>query len=247
MSDTPAGRILIIGASGGIGSALTRRLASRGYSLLLAARGQERLDELASECGAKASVVDATSFDAVKGVVSSSGEIDGVVNLCGSIFLKPAHLTSELEYEATIAQNLTTAFATVHASVGALRKRGGSIVLMSSAAASVGLTGHEAIAAAKAGVEGLVRAAAASYAGNGIRVNAIAPGLVDTPLSASITSNDSARKASESMHPLQRIGRADEIASIIEWLLGADATWVTGQIIGVDGGLSRVRGRASSG
>ena len=93
---------------------------------------------------------DATSFDAVRSLFETTGPLDGVVNLCGSILLKPAHLTSEAEFHDTVALNLTTSFAIVRASIGSLRERGGSIVLMSSAAASVGLANHEAISAAKA-------------------------------------------------------------------------------------------------
>jgi NAD(P)-dependent dehydrogenase (short-subunit alcohol dehydrogenase family) len=116
---------------------------------------------------------------------------------------------------------------------------------MSSAAASVGLANHEAISAAKAGVEGLVRSAAATYAPHDIRVNCVAPGLVDTPLAKSITSNETALKASTAMHPLRRIGKPGDIARVIEWLLGPEATWITGQALGVDGGLARVRSRSA--
>lgn len=234
---------LIVGATGGVGRALTQRLSQAGARLVLGARNGDSLSELASEVGAEPVVGDVTSFDQARSMVEAAGPIDGVVNLAGSILLKPAHITSEADYSDTISQNLTSAFALVRAAVPSLRKRGGSIVLMSSAAASTGLANHEAIAAAKAGVEGLVRSAAATYAGSGVRVNCVAPGLVDTPLAEPITSNEVVRKASEAMHPLGRIGQPDEIACVIEWLLGPHATWVTGQSIGVDGGLAAVRGR----
>lgn len=128
-----------------------------------------------------------------------------------------------------------------------MRSGGGSVVLMSTCAATVGLANHEAIAAAKGGVEGLVRAAAATYAPNAIRINAVAPGLVDTPLAAQITGNDAARKASEAMHPLGRIGDPGEIARVIAFLLDPYSAWITGQTFGVDGGLSRVRPREKAG
>jgi NAD(P)-dependent dehydrogenase (short-subunit alcohol dehydrogenase family) len=121
---------------------------------------------------------------------------------------------------------------------------GGTVVLMSSAAARIGIANHEAIAAAKAGVLGLTLSAAASYAGRGIRVNAVAPGLVRTPLTAALTAHEGSEKASAALHPLGRIGEPDEVASAIEWLLDPAQSWVTGQVFGIDGGLATVRSRA---
>lgn len=243
--DTPT--IAVIGATGGIGTALSRRLRERGFRLLLGARRSDRLDALAAEVGGTAHPLEARDFAAVEAFIGraaeSGGRLRGAVNLAGSILLKPAHRTSAAELEETLGQNLVSAFALVRAATAAMREGGGSIVLMSSAAAATGLANHEAIAAAKAGVEGLARAAAATYASSGIRVNAVAPGLVDTPLAARLVGNEASRKASEAMHPLGRIGRADEVAAAIAWLLSDDATWVTGQTIGIDGGLARVRGR----
>jgi NAD(P)-dependent dehydrogenase (short-subunit alcohol dehydrogenase family) len=122
---------------------------------------------------------------------------------------------------------------------------GGSVVLLSSAAARLGIANHEAIAAAKAGVLGLVLSAAASYASRAIRVNAVAPGLVRTPLTAPLTMDETALKRSTALHPLGRIGEPDEVASAIEWLLDPGQAWVTGQVIGVDGGLATVRSRGA--
>ena len=120
---------------------------------------------------------------------------------------------------------------------------GGSIVLVSSAAARVGLPNQEAIAAAKAGVIGLTLSAAATYASRGVRVNCVAPGLVRTPLTARITANESSLKASIAMHALGRVGEPADVAGAIDWLLGPESSWVTGQVLGVDGGLATVRTR----
>jgi 3-oxoacyl-[acyl-carrier protein] reductase len=124
-----------------------------------------------------------------------------------------------------------------------MMQAGGSIVLSSSAAARVGLANHEAIAAAKAGVIGLMLSAAASYAPRGIRVNCVAPGLVRTPLTARTTANEASLAASTGMHALGRIGEPEDVAAAIAWLLDPAQGWVTGQVIGVDGGLATVRPR----
>ena len=120
---------------------------------------------------------------------------------------------------------------------------GGSVVLVSSAAARVGLVNHEAIAAAKAGVIGLTLSAAATYAPRGIRVNCVAPGLVRTPMTARLTANEASLKASTAMHALGRVGDPADVAGAIDWLLGPDSGWVTGQVLGIDGGLATVRPR----
>ena len=119
-------------------------------------------------------------------------------------------------------------------------------MLMSSAAARTGVPSHEAIAAAKAGVIGLTLSAAATYAPKGLRFNAVAPGLVESPLTERIVSNEASLKASTAMHPLGRIGQPGDIASAVVWLLDPAQSWVTGQVIGVDGGLASVRSRVKA-
>ena len=238
---------LVFGATGGIGAALCRRLHRQGARVFLCGRDSEKCSALAAELDAPFDVADATDLAAVDAVfkkaISHFGQIHGAANCVGSILLRPAHLTSDEEWSATIATNLTSAFAVVKAAGRSLRGGGGSVVLVSSAAARIGITNHEAIAAAKGGVIGLTRSAAATYAAKGIRFNAVAPGLVETGLTERITSNEMSRTSSLAMHALGRFGTPEDIASAIAWLLDPEQSWLTGQVIGVDGGLADVRAR----
>ena len=240
---------LVLGATGGIGAALTRRLAAAGHDLVIGARSADRLSALAGETGAAAFTLDATTPDGVESLVQHAldahGRLDGLVNCVGSILLKPAHLTSPDEFEEVIRVNLLSAFLALRAAAKPMQKqKAGSIVLVSSVAAKLGLANHEAIAAAKGGIMGMVGAAAATYARAGVRVNAVAPGLVRTPLTERMTKTEAAEQQSAQMHPLGRIGEPDDVAATIAHLLDPDAAgWITGQTISVDGGFATVRPR----
>jgi 3-oxoacyl-[acyl-carrier protein] reductase len=227
---------LIIAASSDIGQATVQQLRHAGHHVFTTARSSSKIMPDA--------MLDATSFEAVDDVfaqaVKALEHIDGVVNCAGSLLLKSAHLTTQVQYESVIAASLTTAFAVTRAA-GKHMAAGGSVVLISSAAAMEGLANHEAIAAAKAGIMGLMRSAAATYAPANLRFNAVAPGLTETSLTASLTANETARKFSESMHALGRLGTADDVARAIVFLLDPANSWITGQVLAVDGGLSRVR------
>ena len=245
MPDTPVH--LIIGATGAAGSATTRLLAEAGATLAIAGRDEEALQALAEETGATAHPVDARDISAVgsvvEAVVGEHGRLDGVANLAGSVLLKPAHLTTAEEFHDTIATNLTSAFAVVRAAAPAMRGTGGAIVLASSAAAQIGIANHEAIAAAKAGIIGLMRSAAATYGAKGVRVNAVAPGLVDAKMTARLVGNEAQAEASRKMHVLGRLGTGEDIARAVAFLLDPANDWITGQVLGVDGGLGQVRTR----
>ncbi len=236
----------VLGAAGGLGSALAELLAGRGVRLLLAGRRREPLEQLADRLPGSAEVAecDGSDFGAVERFVrrlTEMGKPVGLANCSGSLLLKPAHLTTTDELQAVLEANLTTAFACVRAAGKLLARDGGSVVLVSSAAAQTGLPNHEAIAAAKAAVEGLTRSASATYARRGLRINAVAPGLMDTPLTSRILSNERALEASLALHAVRRPGRPHEVASLIAWLLGPDSGWVTGQVWGIDGGLARLK------
>ncbi len=242
--------MVIVGGAGGIGSAVARRLAARDCRIVLAGRDPARLQSVATETSAQAMACDARDSAAVdallQSVAASHGRVDGVVNCAGSILLKPAHLISDQEFAETLAINLTTAFNLLRAAARLMMRQtgGGSIVLCSSVAARRGLVNHEAIAAAKAGVEGLALAAAATYARQGVRVNCVAPGLTRTALTRALTQSEVVAKASAALHPLGRIGEPAEVASAICWLLDREQGWVTGQVLGVDGGFGSVQARS---
>lgn len=238
-------RVFILGGGGGIGSTVARLIVAAGGRVFLAGRDAARLEAMATELGMPWGTVEATDPDAVDACADAAaaalGGLDGIANCVGSILLKPAHLTTTADWNATIATNLTSAFGCVRAAGRLLKAEGGSVVLVSSAAARVGLANHEAIAAAKAGIMGLVMSAAATYARQKIRFNAVAPGLVRTPLAAGLVSSELAEKASIGMHPLGRLGEPGDVARAIVWLLDPAQSWVTAQVIGVDGGLADVK------
>lgn len=239
--------IVIFGATGGIGSALCRQLRPH-FRLLLCARDGERLRSLGESLDSPSMTLDATSFSDVERAFERAKEdgadLYGAANCVGSILLKPAHLTTEAEFDQTVALNLKSAFAVLRGAARHVRREeGGSVVLFSSAAGQVGLPNHEAIACAKAGLSGLVRSAAATYAARKLRVNAVSPGLVDTPLAARITGNPSSLNASVAMHPLGRIATPEEAARVAAFLLSPEQGFITGQVWSVDGGLATARGK----
>lgn len=225
-------RYLIIAASSAIGQSVVDLLKKQGDEVLTTARSVEKITP--------DFILDASDFDAVDKVFEEAGAINGVVNCAGSLLLKGAHATSFDEFQKTIHASLTTSFAVVRAA-GKRMTQGGSVVLIASAAALNGLANHEAIAAAKAGVIGLTQAAAATYASYHLRFNAVAPGMVQSPLTHELLKNPLVAKASVSMHALGRIGEPVDVAQAILFFLDPKNSWITAQVLAVDGGLSAVR------
>lgn len=236
---------LIGGITGGIGSKLALKLSSAEDTVAGFARNSANLDKLASDSGAKVKSCDATDPEALEKTIESFldelGSIDSYTHAIGSIYLKPAHLTPVEDWLKTIQINLNSAFYALRTVSKIMMKQGyGSCLFFSTAAAQSGIASHEAIAAAKGGIEAMVRSAAATYASRGIRINAIAPSLTDTPLSQPIVGNEQALEISKRMHPLGAIGDASDIASLAAWLHSNEAKFVTGQTFVVDGGISRI-------
>lgn len=234
---------MICAAASTIGQAIANTLLAEGHNVFMTARNNLLIEP--------DYIADLSQFDEVDAAFSTAiqkwGKIDGVVNCSGSLLLKPAHLTTQEQYINTINASLTTAFA-VTRSAAKFMSDGGSVVLISSAAALTGLANHDAIAAAKAGIIGLTLSSAATYAGQNLRFNAVAPGLTATSLTTSITGNVTSRKYSEAMHALGRIGTPEDIARAVCFLLNPLNNWITGQVLSVDGGLAHIQPkmRASS-
>lgn len=238
-----AGKILIYGGAGGIGSAIARRLAARGQSLHLVGRTGDTLAALATDLGATFTIANVEDDSAFARITAEAGDaLAGLVYAIGTITLKPLNRLTSAEFARDFRVNAAGAALAVQAALPALKASTDptSIVLFSSVAVAQGFSAHASISMAKGAVEGLALALATELAPK-IRVNVIAPSLTDTPLAASLTGNSQMASAIAQLHPLQRLGTPSDIAVMADFLLSPDAGWITGQVIGVDGGRSRLR------
>ncbi len=237
---------LIVGGSSDIALILAKRLLKEQHNVTILARDIARCSEIQA-LGAEIIQGDALDASAVSAAVSAAqergdGSIAGVAHLVGSLLIRPPHSVKIEAFNEVIHTNLSTAFLTLSIACKAmLRSGGGRLVFISNVAASLGLVNHEAIAAAKGGIESMVRTAAATYSQRNIRVNAVAPGLTETRLAENILKSDAIREAAIGMIPSKRINQPDEIASTIEWLLCNAPDNLTGQVLHLDGGMSNLR------
>jgi 3-oxoacyl-[acyl-carrier protein] reductase len=169
-------------------------------------------------------------------------KIDGVVYCPGSINLKPFNRLKSTDFQEDFKQNVLGAVSTLQHCLPGLKRSGhAGVVLFSTVASQIGMPFHASVAVSKSGIEGLTKSLAAEWAANHIRVNAIAPSLTDTPLASNLLNTETKRENAAKRHPLQRVGQAAEIAKMATFLLSDDAAWITGQVIGIDGGMGTLK------
>lgn len=230
------GNFLIVGGSQGIGLALTQRLLDAGAQVAVASRHRGQLPEHPN--------LQHLSFDALgeeKPEIPFE-ELQGLAYCPGSINLKPFKSLKDQDFEQDFQLNVVGAVRVLRAAFPKLKKAGqASVVLFSTVAVQQGMPYHSTVASAKGAIEGLTRSLAAEWA-PAVRVNAVAPSVVDTPLAQRLLSSEERREGSAKRHPLQRVGEAEDIAAAAAYLLSPDSAWVTGQILGVDGGMSATKG-----
>lgn len=238
-------KVIIYGGSGGIGSATARMLRARGYDLHLVGRNEGKLAAIAGELGASFTAGDVNVGELFVRAAQEAGELlDGLVYAVGTITLRGLSRLSEADFINDFRVNAMGAVLAVQAGLPALKKSAGtaSVVLFSSVAAQQGFALHSSIGMAKGAVNGLTLSLAAELAPK-VRVNAIAPSLTLTPLAEKIVANDQAAISIANLHPLPRLGTSDDMAALAVFLLSQEADWITGQIIGIDGGRSTLRTR----
>lgn len=245
--------VLVTGAAGGIGRALVGRLADRGVQVAAVGRDADRLATLPA---ALRIVADTTTAEGAAAAVAEArerlGPPTGLAHLVGSTLIAPLHRTRADAWREVMRVNLDSAFHVLAAWIEALRAdpaaaRGASAVFASSVVSRIGVANHEAIAAAKGGVEAMVRSAAATYAPLGVRLNAVAPGMTETPMTASMLKVPAMRDAAGAQYPLGGVQQADDVAAVVDWLLSGGSGRITGQVLPVDGGFTQVRPLVKSG
>ena len=233
---------IIAGATGTTGKAIAKEL-SQTETVHLIGRDELQLKQLSAELNATYGLIDLDNPVDTKEFQKTveHEEIKGLINCIGSIHLKPLHGSTIQDFRDVINTNLFSSYYLL--SSFARKMPNGSAIFFSSVAATKGLSNHELISAAKSGIEGMARSAAASYAKDNLRVNVIAPSIMDSNMSQKILSSEAAVELSKSMHPISKIGDTSDIIPVVKWLLSDDSKWITGQTIHVDGGFSTVKPR----
>jgi NAD(P)-dependent dehydrogenase (short-subunit alcohol dehydrogenase family) len=243
--DAPRKTALVTGARGGIGREVTARLSASGF--LVAAVGRDA-DTLATVSADARIAADTTTPEGAAHAIAVCTEQLGaapslLAHCVGSTLIAPLHRSSPAQIRDVLRINLDSAIYMLQAWVEALRaaRQPGAAVLVSSVVARIGVANHEAIAAAKGGVEALARSAAATYAPLGLRVNVVAPGMTDTPMTANMLRADAMREGAGKQYPLGGVQTAAQVADTVAWLLSDQAARITGQVIAVDGGFTTIR------
>ena len=235
------GKFLIFGATGSIGSKLSEKLLQSGKEVHLIGRNEEELKSLSSKLNSNYTIFDIFSdniSDFIKDEFKDT-DVSGVAYCIGSIDLKPLRVTKKEDFKKCFDINFFPIVEIIKGLQENLKKNKGSVVLFSTVAVQTGFTNHAIIASEKGAIEGLTKSLAAEFAPN-IRVNCIAPSLTDSKMSQPILKNKLMSEGIAKSHPMKRIGKAEDVASMANFLLSEESLWVTGQIIGVDGGKSAI-------
>ena len=230
---------LIFGGVGGIGEAIASQLISLGHRVFITSRDLEKATEAAQQIGAHALAADVLDPESIKQAVTTASAqgLNGIAYCVGTIDLKPIARTAPADLMKAFQVNTVGAFSAIQAAVTALQATSGSVVLFSSIAAQRGFSNHSAVGAAKGALESLSRTLAAELAPK-IRINTIAPSLTDTPLAKPFTQSAKIAEAIAAMHPIPRLGQANDMAALAVFLLSEASGWITGQTFPVDGGRS---------